>query len=139
MNHEHYMRRCIELAEEGLGSVAPNPLVGCVIVHDSKIIGEGYHEKFGSHHAEVNAINTVKNKSVLTKSILYVTLEPCTMCGGALMWSQVSRIAYGAPDTKRGYTTVGMNILHPKTRVVSGILEKECSELLKKFFRKKRE
>ena len=75
-NHEFYMRRCLELASKGKGSVNPNPLVGCVIVQDSKIISEGFHEKFGGEHAEVNAITKVNDKKTLKRSTLYVNLEP---------------------------------------------------------------
>ena len=78
---ELFMQRCIELALNGLGNVAPNPMVGAVIVCDEKIIGEGYHQKFGEAHAEVNAINSVKDKELLKRSILYVSLEPCNHFG----------------------------------------------------------
>jgi diaminohydroxyphosphoribosylaminopyrimidine deaminase/5-amino-6-(5-phosphoribosylamino)uracil reductase len=81
MNHEMFMRRCLELAQQGAGFVAPNPMVGCMIVHDGKIIGEGYHKKFGEAHAEVNAINSVNDKSLLSSSTLYVNLEPCSHFG----------------------------------------------------------
>ena len=79
--HEQYMQRCLQLAENAIGNVAPNPLVGCVIVYDGKIIGEGYHQKFGGAHAEVNAINAVQDKNLLSKSTLYVNLEPCNHFG----------------------------------------------------------
>lgn len=79
--HEIYMRRALELALNGLGAVSPNPLVGCVIVHDGKIIGEGWHKKFGAPHAEVNAIAAVEDKSLLKESTLYVNLEPCSHTG----------------------------------------------------------
>src|SRR6187431_187270 len=104
MNNEYYMRRCIELAEKGLGYAAPNPLVGCVIVHNSKIIGEGYHARFGSHHAEVNAIKSVKDKSLLAKSILYVTLEPCVHfgktppCTGLIIQHKIPEVIIGSKD-----------------------------------------
>ena len=75
------MQRCLKLALKGLGNVSSNPMVGCVIVHDNKIIGEGFHQKYGSPHAEVNAIDSVKNKSLLSKSTLYVNLEPCSHFG----------------------------------------------------------
>ena len=75
------MKRCLELAEKGFGKVAPNPMVGCVIVHNNKVIGEGYHQKFGDAHAEVNAINSVRDKSLLKNSTLYVNLEPCSHFG----------------------------------------------------------
>ncbi len=80
-NHESYMKRCLELAALGIGKVAPNPMVGCVIVHNDKIIGEGYHQQYGQAHAEVNAINAVQDKSLLTESTLYVNLEPCAHHG----------------------------------------------------------
>ena len=78
---QKYMQRALELAAFGIGNVAPNPLVGCVIVHNDKIIGEGWHQKFGGPHAEVNAINSVNNKQLLAESTLYVTLEPCNHHG----------------------------------------------------------
>ena len=78
---EQFMTRCIQLAQSGVGRVAPNPMVGCVIVHDDKIIGEGYHKVFGGPHAEVEAINSVNNQSLLTSSTLYVNLEPCAHYG----------------------------------------------------------
>ena len=80
-NHETYMKRCLDLAVKGLGQVAPNPMVGCVVVCDGEIIGEGYHEQYGQAHAEVNAINAVQSKDLLKKSILYVNLEPCSHFG----------------------------------------------------------
>ena len=81
MMHEIFMQRCLELAKIGIGNVAPNPMVGSVIVHNNKIIGEGYHRKYGEAHAEVNAINSVKNKNLLSESTLYVNLEPCSHYG----------------------------------------------------------
>ena len=72
--HEYYMKRCLELAQKGINHVAPNPMVGSVIVYNNKIIGEGFHQKFGESHAEVNAIKSVKDKSLLSKSTLYVNL-----------------------------------------------------------------
>ena len=81
ISHEQYMMRCFELASAGLGKVAPNPMVGSVIVHNQSIIGEGSHRQFGEAHAEVNAINSVTNKNLLPESTLYVNLEPCTHYG----------------------------------------------------------
>ncbi|SVE59387.1 uncharacterized protein METZ01_LOCUS512241, partial [marine metagenome] len=80
-NEEIFMKRCIELASKAIGYVSPNPMVGCLIVYEGKIIGEGNHEKYGKAHAEVNAINSVKDKSLLKKSTLYVNLEPCAHFG----------------------------------------------------------
>ena len=93
-------------------------------------------------HAEMQAITAAASYlggKYLTGCTLYVTVEPCVMCAGALAWSQVSAIVYGASDPKKGYTTTGAPILHPKTEVRSGVLADECSEIMKKFFRKKRD
>ncbi len=79
--HEKYIKRCIELAKNGLGATYPNPLVGSVIVHKDRIIGEGWHQKAGAPHAEVNAVNSVKDESLLKKSTIYVSLEPCSHFG----------------------------------------------------------
>src|SRR5687767_6383157 len=79
--HELYMQQCLQLAQQGLGQVAPNPLVGAVIVHKGKIIGQGFHTAFGENHAEVNAINAVKDPSLLSSSTIYVNLEPCSHHG----------------------------------------------------------
>ena len=80
-NEEFFLNKCIEIARLGIGNVSPNPMVGSVIVYKGEVIGEGYHEKYGSHHAEVNAINNVEDKSLLSKSTLYVNLEPCSHFG----------------------------------------------------------
>jgi len=93
-------------------------------------------------HAEMQAITAAASYlggKYLTGCTLYVTVEPCVMCAGALAWSQVSAVVYGASDPKKGYTTTGAPILHPKTEVRSGVLADECSEIMKKFFRKKRD
>ena len=74
---EYFMKRCLDLAENGLGKTYPNPIVGAIIVYKNKIIGKGWHEKAGKHHAEINAILNVKDKSLLSKSTMYVNLEPC--------------------------------------------------------------
>jgi len=81
VNSETYMRRCLQIAQNGLGNVAPNPLVGCVIVHDDRVIGEGFHREFGKAHAEVNAIESVKDVASLVGASLYVNLEPCVHHG----------------------------------------------------------
>ena len=120
--------------------------VGAVVVADNKIIARAHNltETLNdvTAHAEMQVITAAANflgGKYLKECVLYVTLEPCAMCGGALMWSQLGKIVYGASDTKRGYTTIKAGLLHPKTRTVNGILEKECSELLKIFFQKKRD
>ena len=83
--HEHFIDKCIRLAKKGALDVSPNPMVGCVIVNDGEIIGKGYHKEYGKNHAEVNAINSVKDKSILKNSILYVNLEPCCHHGKNLL------------------------------------------------------
>ena len=81
LKEEFFLNKCIEIARLGKGNVSPNPMVGSVIVYKGEVIGEGYHKKYGSHHAEVNAINSVKDKNLLSESTLYVNLEPCAHFG----------------------------------------------------------
>ena len=98
------MQRCLQLAQKGLGKTYPNPLVGCVIILDGKIIGEGWHQKAGAAHAEVNAIHTVKDKTSLSKATLYVNLEPCNHhgktppCVDLLIKHQIKRVVVGSVD-----------------------------------------
>src|SRR5882724_3020716 len=102
---ELLMQRALELARLGIGQVSPNPRVGCVIVHNNKIIGEGWHKKFGEAHAEVNAIESVENKSLLKESTVYVNLEPCSHigktppCADFLIKHEVKKIVIGSADT----------------------------------------
>ena len=130
-----FMKKAIDLAIKGTGFASPNPLVGALIVKNDQIIGQGYHECFGKNHAEINAIQNSKDD--ILNSTMYVTLEPCAMCAGALYWSQISRIVFAASDEHRGYRVMGGK-LHPKTQVTSGILQEEASELIRKFFVRKR-
>lgn len=118
--------------------------VGAIIVSGNKIIGKGYNLTERLHdvtaHAEMQAITAAANylgAKYLLDCTLYVTLEPCVMCAGALFWSQISKVVFGASDEKRGYRKTG-NLLHPQTEVVSGVLEEECSQLIKDFFKKLR-
>lgn len=118
--------------------------VGAVIVVNNTVIARTHNLTELLHdvtaHAEMQAITSAANflgGKYLKGCTLYVTLEPCQMCAGALYWSQISKIVFGATDIKRGYNTLGTQI-HPKTEVVSGILEKECAELMINFFQKKR-
>jgi len=119
--------------------------VGAIVVAENKIIARSHNltERLNdvTAHAEMQVITSAANYlggKYLTECTLYVTLEPCVMCAGALYWSQVSRIVYGAHDEKRGFSIQSSNLLHPKTEVVSGILENECSEIIKQFFKAKR-
>jgi len=119
--------------------------IGAVIVCQGRIIARGHNLTETlidvTAHAEMQAITAAAQflgGKYLTDCTLYVTVEPCVMCAGALGWSQISRIVYGAADEKRGFTCIAPNALHPKTEVVSNILEEECSKLVKDFFKKKR-
>ncbi len=143
-NDEFYMRMAI--AEAARAAERDEVPVGAVIVAGKSIIARAHNltETLNdpTAHAEMQAITAATSYlggKYLTDCTLYVTVEPCIMCAGALAWSQISTVVYGAPDPKKGYTTTGVSILHPKTRVRSGILAEECSELMKKFFLKKRQ
>jgi tRNA(adenine34) deaminase len=140
---EHFMREALKEAQRAFD--ADEVPVGVVVVANNKIIGRAHNltERLNdvTAHAEMQAITSAANSiggKYLTDCTIYVTLEPCVMCAGALAWSQVSKLVIGAPDTKKGFGLLGKNVLHPKTEVVMGVLEQECSELLKEFFRKKR-
>jgi diaminohydroxyphosphoribosylaminopyrimidine deaminase / 5-amino-6-(5-phosphoribosylamino)uracil reductase len=141
MQDEFYIKRCIELASKALGKTYPNPLVGSVIVHNNKIIGEGYHHKAGENHAEINAINSVKDKSLIPESTIYVSLEPCAHYGKtppcALKIKELGfrRVVIGAMDSHDKVNGKGKKIIQDAgIEVVSGILEKECLDLNKRFF-----
>jgi tRNA(adenine34) deaminase len=119
--------------------------VGCVIVADGQVIGRGHNltETLAdvTAHAEMQAITAATNTlggKYLTQCTLYVTVEPCVMCAGAIGWAQVQRVVYGASDEKRGFTVYAPKALHPKCTVSSGVLEAECRELMQSFFAKKR-
>ena len=119
--------------------------VGAVIVCENKIIARAHNlsEKLtdSTAHAEMQAFTMASSfmgGKYLNECTLYVTIEPCPMCAGASFWAQLGKIVYGAKDEKRGYSVLSGKIIHPKTKIVSGILADECSELMKEFFRKKR-
>lgn len=141
MSHEFYMSRCLELAKLGLGKVAPNPMVGAVIVHQDKIIGEGYHMQYGQAHAEVNAINSVKDSSLLNESTIYVSLEPCAHygktppCSDLIIEKQIPEVVVACIDTYSEVAGKGIEKLKKAGRKVElGILEKEALELNRRFF-----
>lgn len=119
--------------------------VGAVVVCDNKIIARAHNmtEKLNdvTAHAEMLAITSATNYlggKYLNECSLYVTLEPCVMCGGALYWSQIKKVVFASPDVKRGFSTLEKNILHPKTELVRGVLQQEASELITTFFKSKR-
>lgn len=135
------MSRCIDLGKGGLGSVAPNPMVGAVIVHNNKVIGEGYHHQYGASHAEVNAINAVPDKSVLRESMLYVNLEPCAHmgktppCSDLIIASGIPQVIIGTIDPNSIVGGKGIEKLRKSgAEVKLGMLENECRELNKRFF-----
>lgn len=140
-NHEKYMQHCLLLAEKGKGSVAPNPMVGCVIVHNETIIGEGYHEQYGGPHAEVNAINAVENKELLKTSTLYVNLEPCSHfgktppCADLIIKYQIPKVYIGCFDSHSKVAGKGIQKLRDVNCMVEyPILEKESRTLNRRFF-----
>ncbi|SDQ18082.1 diaminohydroxyphosphoribosylaminopyrimidine deaminase [Chryseobacterium soldanellicola] len=141
MQDEFYIKRCIELAQKALGKTYPNPLVGSVIVHNGEIIGEGYHHKAGENHAEINAINSVQDKSLIPESTIYVSLEPCAHYGKtppcALKIKELGfkKVVIGAMDSHDKVNGKGKKIIQDAgIEAVSGVLEKECIELNKRFF-----
>lgn len=140
---EQYMRKALDEARAAFdqGEVP----VGCVVVCNNQIIARSHNltETLTdvTAHAEIQAITAASNQlggKYLTDCTLYVSLEPCNMCAGALYWSQIGRVVYGAKDEKRGYSKNAENLLHPKTKVTNGILESECAQLLRLFFKSKR-
>lgn len=140
LEEEKYMRRCIQLAQNGLCNAVPNPMVGAVIVCDGKIIGEGYHTRCGEAHAEVNAIDSVKNPSLLKCSTIYVTLEPCSHhgktppCADLIIEKQIPRIVIGCQDPFSKVAGRGIQKLRNAGReVIVGRLEKECKYLIRRF------
>ena len=139
--HEYFIQKCISLARKGALDVSPNPMVGCVIVNDGEIIGEGYHKEFGKNHAEVNAINSVKDKSALRNSILYVNLEPCCHhgktppCTDLIIKYNIQKVVIGCKDTFSKVSGKGIKKLKDNSvDVIYGVLEKDCVELNKRFF-----
>lgn len=143
-NDTRYMTMALAEAQKAfaMGEVP----VGCVIVADGQVVGRGHNltETLAdvTAHAEMQAITAATNTlggKYLTQCTLYVTVEPCVMCAGAIGWAQVQRVVYGASDEKRGFTIYAPKALHPKCAVSSGVLEPECRELMQAFFAKKRD
>ncbi len=135
------MNRCIQLAKNGLGITYPNPMVGCVIVVDDVVIGEGWHRKAGEAHAEVNAINAVKDKKLLKKATIYVSLEPCSHygktppCSNLIVHSGIKKVVIGSIDTNSLVSGKGVAYLKNNScNVIVGILEQACKALNKRFF-----
>jgi diaminohydroxyphosphoribosylaminopyrimidine deaminase/5-amino-6-(5-phosphoribosylamino)uracil reductase len=138
---EKYIKRCIELAKNGLGTTYPNPMVGSVIVYEDRIIGEGWHKKAGEPHAEVNAIRSVKDKSLLKKATIYVSLEPCSHfgktppCCDLIIEHKIPNVVVGTVDPNEKVAGRGIKkIIESGATVIVGVLEDECNELNKRFF-----
>ena len=137
------MRKALAEAEQA--AAEDEVPIGAVVVCNNRIIARTHNLTETLHdvtaHAEMQAITAAANAlggKYLNDCTLYVTVEPCPMCAGALAWSQIGRIVYGAADTKKGYRLVAPKVMHPKTQVVSGVLEEECSAIMKEFFQAKR-
>ncbi len=142
-NDNRYMQMALTEANKAM-AMGEVP-VGCVIVANGQVVGRGHNltETLAdvTAHAEIQAITAAANTlggKYLNDCTLYVTLEPCVMCAGAIGWAQVQRVVYGAADEKRGFTIYAPKALHPKCTVSSGVLETECRELIQTFFAKKR-
>jgi len=140
---ERFMRRAIDEAQEALrrGEIP----IGCVVVCRDRIIARSHNLTEALNdvtaHAEMQAITMAANElggKYLTDCTLYVTVEPCVMCAGAIGWAQIRRIVYGCDDEKRGYRRYAPQALHPKAEIVGGVLEEECRQLMQDFFRQRR-
>lgn len=141
MNHETYIQRCLQLAKNGIGTTRPNPSVGAVIVHENKIIGEGFTSPHGGPHAEVNAINSVQNQELLKEATIYVTLEPCSHhgktppCADLIIEKGIPNIVIGSVDTNSLVAGKGIERLKKAGRnVIVGVCEEACKEHHKRFF-----
>lgn len=138
--HEKYIKRCIELAQNGLGRTYPNPMVGSVLVHNERIIGEGWHRKAGEPHAEVNAINSVRNRELLKKATIYVSLEPCSHygktppCSNLIINSGIKDVVIGTVDPFSEVAGKGIKkLMDGGCRVHVGVLEEECRDVIIRF------
>lgn len=143
LNDEYFMRQALNEAQKAFEE--DEVPVGAIVVCGNRIIARAHNltETLNdvTAHAEMQAITAATNVlggKYLTDCTLYVTVEPCPMCAGALRWSQISRIVYGTMDEKRGYSSISSFLLHPKTKVTTNVLTDECADLMKRFFEKKR-
>ena len=141
MNHEHYIKRCLEISKSGIGTTRPNPSVGAVLVVDDKIIGEGFTSPYGGSHAEVNAISAVKDQTLLATATMYVTLEPCSHfgktppCADLIIKSEIKKVVIGCIDSNVLVAGKGVERLqNAGCEVIVGVLEKECKAHHKRFF-----
>ena len=142
-NDDYYMKQALKEAEQAF--IENEVPIGAVIVCNDQIIAKAHNMTEALNdvtaHAEMLAITSAENhlgSKFLNECSLYVTLEPCVMCAGASYWSRFAKVIYGANDDRYGYKKAGNKLFHPKTKIINGIMEKECSHLLKQFFSKKR-
>ncbi|TAE50782.1 MAG: nucleoside deaminase [Bacteroidetes bacterium] len=140
---EHFMRQAFRMAERAFEE--EETPIGAVVVSNLRIIGKGYNQterlQDPTAHAEILAITAAcehLNSKYLSDCTLFVTIEPCPMCAGALRWAQFARVVYAAPEPKSGFTRYSPSLLHPRTELSSGVMEAECAGLMQEFFRKKR-
>lgn len=143
MDDNYYMKLALKEAQKA--EAADEIPIGAIIVCNDQVIAKAHNltETLTdvTAHAEMQAITAASSMlggKYLNQCTLYVTVEPCVMCAGAIAWAQLGRLVYGASDEKRGYTVYAPNALHPKTQVTSGVLEEECAALMKRFFQGKR-
>lgn len=141
--HEDFMKQALREAQNAYN--ADEVPVGAVVVVQNRIIARGYNQvemlNDTTAHAEMIALTSAFNflgSKYLPEATLYVTVEPCTMCCGALYWSKIARVVYGTPDPKHGGLSLHKNVLHPKTEIISGVLAEECALLMKNFFAARR-
>ena len=142
MTHEDYMQVALGLAIKGQGSVAPNPLVGAVIVRNNRIIGQGYHQYFGGPHAEINAINSIKNPEHIKGATLYLTLEPCAHfgktppCAEAILYSGIKQVVIASRDPNPLVSGKGIRLLKQHhINIIEGVLESKARAINKPFFK----
>jgi len=136
-----YMNMCIQLAKQGLGKVSPNPMVGCVIVNNGEVIGQGFHEEYGGPHAEANAITNIEDQSLLKRSTLYVNLEPCSHhgktppCADLIIKHKIPKVIIGCVDTFSEVSGKGIEKLKAAgIKVEVGVMKGQSEELNKRFF-----
>ena len=141
---KYFMQRALQEAQRALEE--DEVPIGAVVVSDNQIIARAHNMTERLHdvtaHAEMQAITAAADNlggKYLTDCTLYVTIEPCTMCAGAIGWAQIGRLVYGTSDPKRGYTFTAPHALHPKTKVTSGVLTDECAKIVTDFFQKQRD
>lgn len=144
LEEEHFMRIALQEAQKAFD--AEEVPIGAIVVCNGRIVGRGHNltEQLNdvTAHAEMQAFTAASQTlggKYLKDCTLYVTIEPCVMCAGASYWTQIGKLVYGAPEVKRGFTTKGNNILHPKTVLKGGILAGECADLIRKFFENRRD